>query len=249
MVICEQYSASVVRRGIWEAFHHWLKIGDVLKSEFKTRGRKTTCSHTHMIALCACRFPEERVFSWQPARAQSEWPVPHLQWPALAHAVGTGGCYVFVCCHWSYLAVSPLCSPLVFTLKNVSLTGISQTGFHLWPDREAEDTEIRRSWRREKRGREEVKGVLHVELRQMSGIVEARSNADTQLGCNNQTCSSLQPSCSHCWRTVCEENNSMFSYDRINPLLSTKCSLAVVRLLIPIIVRIWTQSKKTTTLY
>lgn len=40
------------------------------------------------------------------------------------------------------------------------------------------------------RQREEVKGVVRVELRQMSGIDEARSNTDTQLGCN-KTSSSL----------------------------------------------------------
>lgn len=52
-------------------------------------------------------------------------------------------------------------------------------------------------WRRKERAREEVKGVVHVELRQMSGIDEARSNTDTQLGCNNKTCSFILQSLVH----------------------------------------------------
>lgn len=37
-----------------------------------------------------------------------------------------------------------------------------------------------------------MKGVVRVELRQMSGIDEARSNTDTQLGCNKTSSSPQQ---------------------------------------------------------
>ncbi len=97
MLILRQYSTSLERRGISEAFHHWLETGDFLVSEFKTRKKKIH-THTHVMNLCACRVPEERVCNWQAAGEEWEWPVPHLQWPALAHAVGTGGCNCVCLC-------------------------------------------------------------------------------------------------------------------------------------------------------
>lgn len=40
------YSTSLERRGISEAFHHWLETRDFLKSEFETRKIKNTHTHT-----------------------------------------------------------------------------------------------------------------------------------------------------------------------------------------------------------
>lgn len=142
MLICRQYSTSLERRGIWEAFHHWLETRDFLKSEFKTRTKKTP----HMMGLCAYRFPEES--NWQAAGGEEkEWPVPHLQWPALAHAVGTGGC-AFLCVFWSG---SFLLSHLYFMVKDVPLTGRSQAGFHVWLERERQKREGSRKERGRKR--------------------------------------------------------------------------------------------------
>lgn len=49
---------------------------------------------------------------------------------------------------------------------------------------------------------EEVKGVVRVELRQMSGMDEARSNTDAKLGCN-KTSSSPQQSLARTAQPVC----------------------------------------------
>lgn len=69
-----------------------------------------------------------------------------------------------------------------------------------WRERETEDRESQGDYG--DRESEEVKGVVRVELRQMSGIDEARSNTDTQLGCN-KTSSSLQQSLVHTVRPMC----------------------------------------------
>ena len=52
MLICRQYSTSLERRGIWEAFHHWLETRDFLKSEFKTRKKNSTHISTHDGSVC-----------------------------------------------------------------------------------------------------------------------------------------------------------------------------------------------------
>lgn len=153
--------------------------------------------------LCVFRFPEEEPCNWQTAWGEYEWPVPHLQWPALAHAVGTGGCNcvyvsvcICVCVHWAYLEVS-----LSFSLSPLSSCphgdGCSFDR-HKSGRLSCVTGERERSWReagrlwRERREETRWSGVVHVKLRQMSGIDEAWSNTDTQLGCNNKTSSSLQ---------------------------------------------------------
>lgn len=94
------------------------------------------------MGLCVCRFLEDGASSWQAAEGEQEWPVPHLQWPTLAHPVGTGECHKRMCV-FSGSASSPLLRATnVQMVKDAPLTGISQARFRVWLVRDGRWREV-----------------------------------------------------------------------------------------------------------
>lgn len=102
--------------------------------------------------------------------------MPHLQWPALAHAVGAGGCHS-ECVFSGSTSSLLLTAANVLMVKDAPLTGISQARFHVWLVRDGRWREVGRG-RARREQEEEVKEIDRVEPRQMSGIDDARSNTD-----------------------------------------------------------------------